>query len=85
VTVEECYRYCLSQPVAVQVVGLAEMAHLQEAIRIGRSFKPMTSQEMSTLMTKVRNVQGDGRFELFKTSQRFDSGYHREQHGFELR
>ncbi len=85
VTIEECYRYCLSQPVSVQVVGLAEMAHLQEAIRIGRSFQPMTSQEMSALMTRVKNVQGDGRFELFKTSQRFDSGYHREQHGFELR
>jgi hypothetical protein len=25
---------------------------------------------------------GDGRFELFKTSKRFDSAYHREQHGF---
>jgi uncharacterized protein len=85
VTVEECYRYCLSQPVAVQVVGLAEMAHLREALRIGRSFKPMTEAEMSALMAKVREPQGDGRFELFKTSQRFDSGYHRQQHGFELR
>lgn len=85
VTVEECYRYCLSQPVATQVVGLAEMDHLREAIRIGRSFKPMSEGEMSALMAKVREPQGDGRFELFKTSQRFDSGYHRQQHGFELR
>jgi len=85
VTVEECYRYCLSQPVATQVVGLAEMDHLREAIRIGRSFKPMSEGEMSALMAKVSEPQGDGRFELFKTSQRFDSGYHRQQHGFELR
>ncbi|MCL4794390.1 MAG: aldo/keto reductase [Bryobacteraceae bacterium] len=85
VTVEECYRYCLSQPVSTQVVGLAEMGHLREAIRIGRSFQPMTAEEMTALMARVRMEQGDGRFELFKTSQRFDSGYHRQQHGFELR
>lgn len=85
VTVEECYRYCLSQPVAVQVVGLATMEHLREAVRIGREFKPMTQAEMTALMGKVREAQGDGRYELFKTTQRFDSGYHRQQHGFELR
>jgi hypothetical protein len=27
---------------------------------------------------------GDGRYELFKTSKQFDSGYHRQQHGFDL-
>jgi predicted aldo/keto reductase-like oxidoreductase len=85
VTVEECYRYCLSQPVSVQVVGLAEMDHLREAVRIARSFQPMTQAEMTALMAKVREPQGDGRFELFKTTQRFDSGYHRQQHGFDLR
>lgn len=85
VTVEECYRYCLSQPVSVQVVGLAEMDHLREAVRIGRSFQPFSEAEMTALMQRVREPQGDGRYELFKTSQRYDSGYHRQQHGFELR
>ena len=83
VTVEECYRYFLSQPVSVQVVGLSSMEHLQEAIRIARNFQPMTAAEKEALMKRVREVQGDGRFELFKTSKRFDSGYHRQQHGFE--
>lgn len=82
VTVEECYRYFLSQPVSVQVVGLSTIEHLREAVRIARSFKPMTPEEKQALMTRVRDVQGDGRFELFKTSKRFDSGYHRLQHGF---
>ena len=83
VTVEECYRYFLSQPVSVQVVGLASMEHLKEAVRIARNFQPMTAAEKEALMKRVREVQGDGRFELFKTSKRFDSGYHRQQHGFE--
>jgi len=83
-TVEECYRYCLSQPVATQVVGLGAMDHLKEAIRIARAFTPLSTSEMEALMAKVRDFQGDGRFELFKTSKRYDSAYHRQQHGFAL-
>jgi len=83
VTVEDCYRYCLSQPVSVQVVGLSDMQQMDTAFRIARGFSPMTAEESRTLMSRVRDVQADGRFELFKTSKRFDSGYHRLQHGFE--
>jgi len=84
VTLEECYRYCLSQPVSVQVVGLSSMEHLKEAIRMARAFTPLPPAERHALMTRVREVQGDGRYELFKTSQRYDSGYHRAQHGFDV-
>jgi predicted aldo/keto reductase-like oxidoreductase len=84
VTVDDCYRYCLSQPVSVQVVGLSDMQQLDTAFRIARGFSPMTAEETRNLMSRVRDVQSDGRFELFKTSKRFDSGYHRLQHGFEV-
>ncbi len=83
VTVEDCYRYCLSQPVAVQVVGLSDMQQLDAALRIARNFTPLSAEESRQLMSRVRDVQADGRFELFKTSKRFDSAYHRLQHGFE--
>ena len=83
VTVEECYRYFLSQPVSVQVVGLASMEHLEGALRMARGFQPMTKAEMDTLQARIKDVQSDGRFELFKTSKNFDAGYHRKQHGFD--
>jgi predicted aldo/keto reductase-like oxidoreductase len=82
VTVEECYRYFLSQPVSVQVVGIASMDHLAKAIEIGRTFKPAAGAELSKLTSRVKAVAGDGRYEHFKTTQRFDAGYHRRQHGF---
>lgn len=82
VTVEECYRYFLSQPVSTQVVGLANMDDLNRAIGIARGFKPMTAAEVQTLTTRVKEVAGDGRYELFKTSQRYDAPHHRRQHGF---
>jgi uncharacterized protein len=82
VTVEECYRYFLSQPVSVQVVGLASMEHLTTAIGIARSFKPMTAAELGKLSARLKEVAGDGRYEQFKTTQRYDAGHHRKQHGF---
>jgi predicted aldo/keto reductase-like oxidoreductase len=82
VTVEECYRYFLSQPVSVQVVGLASMEDLERAVKIARSFQPLTMAELNALLKRVHKVSGDGRYEHFKTTQRFDAGLHRQQHGF---
>lgn len=82
VTVEECYRYFLSQPVSVQVVGLASMEDLKRAVAIAANFRPMQDSELTALLKRVREVSGDGRYELFKTTQRFDAGLHRQQHGF---
>jgi predicted aldo/keto reductase-like oxidoreductase len=83
VTVEECYQYFLSQPVSVQVVGLASREHLEKAIAIARGFKPMTDAQVETLSARLKDVAGDGRYEHFKTTQRYDAGHHRRQHGFQ--
>jgi hypothetical protein len=63
-------------------VGLSSVDELKEAIRIARSFKPLSADEMDGLRSKIKDVQSDGRYELFKTSKRYDSAYHRTQHGF---
>lgn len=82
VTVEECYRYALSQPIATQVVGLANMPDLERAIKIAREFKPLAAPELQTLSSRLKSVAGDGRYEHFKTTQRYDAAHHRRQHGF---
>ena len=82
VTVEECYRYCLSQPVSTQVVGLASVEHLNNAVRMAREFKPMTPAELKAIQQRIRVPLGDGRYEQFKTTQKYDSEHHRKQHGF---
>lgn len=84
-TAAECLRYALSQPVSTVVVGITSMEQLQELIRLGRSFEPMTSAEQQSLLERVREVAGDGRYELFKSTQAFDGAYHRRQHGFETK
>ena len=82
VTVEECYRYFLSQPVSTQVIGIASMDDLNRALTIGRSFKPMSAAELTALRARLKDVSGDGRYEHFKSTQVYDGPYHRKQHGF---
>jgi aryl-alcohol dehydrogenase-like predicted oxidoreductase len=81
-TVAEAYRYALSLPVSTQVVGLTSLDQLKEAVALGRSFTPMSAGERSALVARVRDMAGDGRYELFKSTVTFDGPHHRKQHGF---
>jgi aryl-alcohol dehydrogenase-like predicted oxidoreductase len=81
-TAAEAYRYALSQPVASQVVGITSMEQLRENVALARTFTPLSEAEQTALTDKVRDVAGDGRFELFKSTQMFDGPVHRRQHGF---
>ena len=79
---EECIRYALSQPVASLVVGLRNRRDLDQALKVGRNFKPLSKDELTAMRDKVKEVAGDGRHELFKSSKDFDGPHHRKQHGF---
>jgi predicted aldo/keto reductase-like oxidoreductase len=83
-TPQECYRYCLSLPVASQVVGMISMEQLKQNIAIARDFRPMTSTEREALLARVKEEAGDGRHELFKSTKNFDGPHHRRQHGFDV-
>jgi len=83
-TSDECYRYCLSRPVSVQIMGINSMALLKQDLALARAFKPLTADESKQLLSRVRDVAGDGRHELFKSTKFYDGPHHRKQHGFDL-
>jgi predicted aldo/keto reductase-like oxidoreductase len=83
-TAAECYRYCLSVPIAVQVMGINTMEHLKADVALARGFKPMTAAEKAALLKRVYDEAGDGRHELFKSTKNFDGPHHRRQHDFAL-
>jgi len=80
--VEEALRYAMSLPVAVTLTGIDSYAILEQNVAIVRGFQPMSEAELKALREKVRAPAGDGRFELYKTSMRYDGKPGREQHGF---
>ncbi len=82
-TAEQCRGYALSLPISTLVCGIQSDANLQQDIRLAGGFEPYGADEMAALEAQVREHATDGRHEWFKSMQRFDSQYHRDQHGFQ--
>jgi predicted aldo/keto reductase-like oxidoreductase len=68
----ECLRYALSLPTSVVITGCESMKDVQQAIDLGRNFKPLTESERAALLGKTAEVAKNGQFELYKTSTQFD-------------
>ncbi len=82
ITATEALRYAMSLPVATTVSGIDSLQVLRQNLSIARGFKPMSVEEMQALRTRYERYAADGRFELYKTSKKYDGKPGREQHGF---
>jgi len=82
ITAEQCRRYALSLPISTLCVGMVSMEDLKQEVAIARDFKPLSDAEKTKLLAVAKPDGGDGRHELFKSSQQFDGPHHRKQHGF---
>ncbi len=82
ITAEQCRRYALSLPISTLCVGIVSMEGLKQEVAIARDFKPLSDAEKTKLLAMAKPEAGDGRHELFKSSQQFDGPHHRKQHGF---
>jgi uncharacterized protein len=81
-TAEQCRRYALSLPISTLICGIQSLENLEQDVEIARNFTPMSGAEQQELLGSVHEEAGDGRLEWFKSTQFYDSKYHREQHGF---
>jgi len=82
-TAQECRRYALSLPISTLCAGIASMKDLQQDLAIARNFKPFSDAEKKQVLARAEPDAGDGRHELFKSTQSYDGPHHRRQHGFE--
>ena len=82
VTAAEALRYAMSLPVAVTISGMESLDVLQQNLAMARGFQPMSAAEMQKLRERARPDASDGRYELFKTTKKYDGDVGREQHGF---
>lgn len=68
----ECLRYALSQPTTTVITGCERMEILDQALEVARNFKPMSTDEMKTLLARTEKPALSGQYETFKTSNSFD-------------
>ena len=81
-TAKEAITYVMSLPVATLVSGMDSLEMLRKNLEIARTFTPMKPDAMQALRDRCATHAADGRFELYKTSKKFDGPPGREEHGF---
>jgi aryl-alcohol dehydrogenase-like predicted oxidoreductase len=73
VTPVECLHYAMSLPVSVVITGCDSLSVLKQALEAARSFKPMSDDNRSALLSRTAKVAEHGRYEMYKTDAVFDA------------
>jgi predicted aldo/keto reductase-like oxidoreductase len=79
VTPIECLHYCLNLPVSAQITGINTEAILDQALEAARTFQPLSSTEVASLLERTKPVAQAGKFELYKTTSHFDGTAHKPE------
>ena len=69
----ECLHYAMNLPTSTVITGIDSMEILNQAFEAARTFQPMSQAQVAALLGKTAKVAATGQYELFKTSNRFDS------------
>ena len=85
ITAEEALRYAMSVPgVTLTISGMDKLEVLKKNLAIAQGFQPLSEKEMDALRAESASQAGDGRFELYKTSIKYDNPQARLPHDYPL-
>jgi aryl-alcohol dehydrogenase-like predicted oxidoreductase len=68
----ECLHYALNLPASVVITGCEDMEDLEQALTAARTFKPLTDEQVKSLLSKTAKPAARGEYELFKTTSVYD-------------
>ncbi len=81
-TPTEALSYAMSVPgVSTTISGMDSMAVLDQNLEILRNFQPLGEKQMNALREHGKQFN-DGRFELFKSTVKYDGDVGRQQHNY---
>jgi aryl-alcohol dehydrogenase-like predicted oxidoreductase len=83
-TAQELLRYAMSLPVATTITGVSDLGILKQNLDVAQGFTPFHDTEMDALRKRAKPYAGDGHFELYKASLKFDNPEARLAHDFPL-
>ena len=72
VTPIECLHYTMNLPTSTVITGIEKMPILDQAFEAAKTFQPMSEEQVNALLDRTRQAAATGRYELFKTSSKFD-------------
>ncbi len=68
----ECLHFAMSLSTSTVITGIDTMELLDQGLDAIRTFKPLTAEQTAQLLRRTAAAASDGRYELFKTTTRFD-------------
>ena len=83
-TAQEALSYAMSLPVTTTITGIDKPEILEQNLKIAQGFKPLPQEQMQALRDRCKQMAGDGRFELYKMSLKFDNPEARLAHNYPL-
>jgi aryl-alcohol dehydrogenase-like predicted oxidoreductase len=75
----ECLQYALNLPTSVVITGCDSLPILQQALKVARTFQPLTQMQVAALLAKTEKAAQSGQYELYKTAHNFDGTFHNPQ------
>lgn len=78
-TAIECLHYALNLPTSVVITGIERMEVLDQALEAAKTFKPLSKQQVASLLSRTAELAQQGKFEPFKTTTQFDGTVHNPQ------
>jgi predicted aldo/keto reductase-like oxidoreductase len=73
VSAASCLRYALSLPTSVVITGIDSMNILQQDLTAALTFEPLTQRERVALLVRTATAAKSGKYEKYKTTERFDA------------
>jgi uncharacterized protein len=81
-TPAEALTFAMSLPgVSTTISGMDSMEVLDQNLKILQNFKPLTMQQIEVLQEYGKQFN-DGRYELFKSTVKYDGDLGRQQHNY---
>ena len=68
----ECLQYAMNLPTSVVITGCESMEDLEQALTAARTFKPMSDEQVKSILDKTAEAASRGKYELFKTTSIYD-------------
>ena len=72
VTAIECLQYAMNLPASVVITGCESMEDLEQALTAARTFRPLSDEQVKSILDKTAAAAARGKYELFKTTSIYD-------------
>ena len=79
VTPIECLHYAMNLPTSTVITGIDTTEILKQALEAARTFTPLSKETVARLLARTADAAATGKYELFKTSSRYDGTAHNPQ------